>query len=402
MMRTRHLTACVLGLLVAAPASARDAAPPTELPLLPVPATPTPAPPQPGPRGPAAEYDPGYLYLPERAPDVAKLPPCPCRPLGRWWVSPSLELGWSEGPRLPALVRVGRTGPVVYGGRQLASQFREGLGLNLGTWLDECQTRGVDASFYYLSPADHAAQFVSAFAPLSLPTAEGLFPLTDPDAGYVGAYQAGVTTHYVTADVNYRRTLYCETDTRLDALVGYRYAHLGDRLDLYGKRLGPGGEIVRFRDQVEAANDFHGGQVGLAGEYRSGDWYVGGTGTVAFGTVFTETDLRGQFRVNGTVIPSGFYARPGVAGVREQSRFAVMPVVKLSVGRQLGEHARVFVGYQFQYLNNLTRGGDVLDPTPSVLATDPLQLVQPPLPRRDATTSDLWVQSVNLGLELRY
>lgn len=401
-MRTRRLRACVFGLLVAAPASAREpSAPPTELPLLPVPSMPD-LPTRPGPRGPSGEYDPGYLYLPERAPDVAKLPPCPCRPLGRWWVSPTLELGWTEGARLPPLVRVGTGGPVVYGGRQLPAQFREGLGLTAGAWLDHCQTRGIDASFYYLSPAGHAAEIVSAGAPLMLPTAQGFFPLTDPDAGFIGAFQTGLTTHYLTADVNYRHTLYCETDGRLDALVGYRYAHLGDQLDLYGKRVGPGGEIVRFRDQVDAANDFHGGQVGLAGEYRMGDWYLGGSGTVAFGSVFTRTDLSGKFRVNGVVVPYGFYARPDVAGVREESRFAVMPVLRLTLGRQLTEHARVFVGYQFQYLNNLTRAGDVIDPTPSVPAADPL-LVQPsPLPRRDATASDFWAQSVNLGFELRY
>lgn len=375
---------------------------PTELPpLLPVPGPETAA--TPAYRGPPGEYDHGYFYLPDRAPERVSAPDPACGPAGRFWVAPDLALGWTRGANVPRLVRVGSpAGAVGYGGQRAGAPFRAGIGLNLGLWLDDRHTRGVDASFFYLSQGGTGSTLFPPGGGLYLLAADGPFPLSDPATGHAGAFQAGLNTRFASADVNYRQNLFCSADARLDALAGYRYAHVADDFELYGKRLGPSGEVVRFRDLVSADNDFHGGQVGLAGEYRLGSWYAGMTGKVAFGTVFTDTDLHGKFRVNGTVIPSGFYARPGLAGERDHARFGVMPSVGVTVGRQLGDHCRLFVGYSFQYLNHLTRGPDVPDPTPPVAAADPFRVNPVGLNRRDAADSDFWAQSLNLGLELRY
>ena len=374
---------------------------PTELPpLLPVPGVEAARPPY---RGPAGEYDHGYFYLPDRAPERDRDPDPACGPAGRFWVAPDLALGWTRGAAVPRLVRGGSpTGPGAYGGERAGAPFRAGIGLSAGLWFDERHTRGVDASFYYLSQGGTSTTLFPPGVGLYLPTADGSFPLSDPENGTGGAFQAGLNTRFASADVNYRRNLLCSADARLDALAGYRYAHVADDFEAYGKRLGPAGQIVRFRDQAGAENDFHGGQVGLAGEYRLGSWYAGATGKVAFGTVFTDTDLHGKFRVDGTVVPSGFYARPGLAGERDHTRFGVMPAVGLTVGRQLGDHCRLFVGYNFQYLNHLTRGPDVLDSAPPVTPVDPFRVNPVAATRRDAVNSDFWAQSVNLGLELRY
>src|SRR5437660_2776729 len=164
-MRTRLLTACGVGLLAVAPAAAQvsylpgsslQPDRPTELPPLLKPPDPT-LPHPPGPPGPKGEYDPGYLYLPDQAPGP-KLPPCPCRPLGRWWIIPSVDLGWSQPARVPALLHLGvpdgrggvAAGPVVYGGERVSLPFRAGFGLEAGAWLDRCQNHGIDASFFFL------------------------------------------------------------------------------------------------------------------------------------------------------------------------------------------------------------------------------------------------------------
>ena len=90
---------------------------PRELP--PLLSVPSPMPPSPGSHGPAGEYDPGYFYLPERAPENDG--PAACGPAGRFWISPALELAWIKPVSAPNLVRVGTlTGPVAYGGLDLA------------------------------------------------------------------------------------------------------------------------------------------------------------------------------------------------------------------------------------------------------------------------------------------
>ena len=410
-MRSRWIAAVLLIVGSIAPASAQpqrslsafdvpECDRPTDLPpLLPVPPPSTPR--SPGTGGPSGEYDPGYLYLPERAPEKPK--PTACGPAGRFWIGAGLELAWLKPTQVPALVRLGTaTGPVAFGG-QLTSPFVAGLSLAGGFWLNEDHTHGFDASAFLLPQSGTNTVIFSNGSPLLLPTANGgMFPLADPTLGLAGAYQAGFNTRFTSADVNYRNNLLCTPDARLDALVGYRYGHVGDEASLYGKRIGTDGEIVRFRDDISARNDFHGGQIGLAGEYRLDRWFLAGSGKVAFGAVFTETDLEGKFRVNGKVVPFGFYARPGVSGTMQHSHFAVMPVAGLTLGRQLGERGRITVGYNFLYLSSLTRAPDVIDPTPAVLTGNPQASIPAANVRRDAATSDFWVQTVSVGMEWRY
>ena len=398
-MRMRCLPILML-VLAALPASAQERPVPTELPpLLSVP--PTAAPPTVGPRGPSGEYDPGYFYLPERAPERAR--PAACGPAGRIWFAPALELAWTKSAAVPPLVRLGNaTGPIVYGGDRAASPLRAGFSIATGIWINEACTHGFDGTFFVLTGLGSESLLLANGTALQLPTATGTFPLADPNAGTVGAYQAGLNTRFGYADANYRGNLICTSNARIDALVGYMFARLRDDFEIYGKRLGSDGEIVRFRDEAHAKNDFHGGQIGLAGEYRFDRWYVAGTGKVSFGVVTSDTDLEGKFRVNGTVVPIGFYARPDVNGPRSHSHYAVMPVVGLTIGRQISEHARITLGYNFLYLNNLTRGPDVLDPTPAVNRADPQAPVASANVRRDSTSSDFWVQSMSLGMEWRY
>ena len=210
-----------------------------------------------------------------------------------------------------------------------------------------------------------------------------------------GAYQAFLDTSYLTADVNYRENLICGDDIRLDALIGYRYAHLHEGLHLYNKRMSADDFLIRTKDHISDSNQFHGGQFGLSGEYRIDRWYLDFTGKVVLGEVFTSTEEQGAFRVNTVVDPFGFYSRPAVSGDRSSSRFAVMPAANLTFGRQVFEHGRVFVGYSFQYLSSVIRPADILDPIPTLNGPGFGM-------RREATTSDFWAQSVNLGLELRY
>jgi len=313
-----------------------------------------------------------------------------------------LELAWLKPVQAPALVRLGGlSGPVAYGGQQ-STPFTAGFSLSNGLWLNEGRTMGIDAGVLLLPQTGTNTVFFSNGASLLLPTPLGPFPLADPVLGYAGAYQAGFNTRFTSADVNYRNNLFCTEDARVDALVGYRFAHVGDEGAIYGKRLGPGGEIVRFRDDIIADNNFHGGQIGLAGEYRVDRWFISGTGKVAFGAVLSDTDLEGKLRVNGTVVPIGFYARPGLNGPRDHSSVAVMPVAGLTFGRQLGDHTRAYLGYNFLYLSHLTRATDVIDPTPAVMASNPQAPQAASVLRRDAATSDFWVQTLSFGVEWRY
>ena len=59
----------------------------------------------------------------------------------------------------------------------------------------------------------------------------------------VDHFPATIGTFFVTADVNYRNKLFCSDYARLDGLIGYRYAYLGD--ELYPGDLPNGGRRSR-------------------------------------------------------------------------------------------------------------------------------------------------------------
>jgi hypothetical protein len=366
---------------------------PTYLPpLLRPPSTNPNAPPAVGPRGPVGEYDHGQFYLPDYVPP----PPAPegCRPLGRWWISPSLELAWLPTARAPTTVRLrvpdatggGIPGPVLPLAGRSAGSFTGGFGLNVGRWLDDANVHGIDAGLFFVSGGNRT---YDGFAPAMLV----LFPngadssapqviVFPPGTPIVGIFPFTLRSWYITADVNYRHNLHCGSNTRLDALAGYRFAFLQDELFL--GEIPDGSRDDYRRNRVAVSNPFHGGQVGLAGEFRGNDWYVGGVAKVAFGVVTPEACASGLFVGAEGATGSGF-ARLAALTDQGRSQFAVLPSVNVTLGKQVREHARVFVGYSFQYLSRAARLGDVLDPAVSAV----------PL-------TDFWVQSVNLGFELRY
>ncbi len=286
---------------------------PAELPPLlpPGPSHPPYLPGGPIPRRPAAGgYDHGQFYLPEAVATGPKLPPCPCRPLGRTWATPTLAMGWSRAGQLPAADGAD-------------ASFRAGFGLTAGTWLDRCQNLGVEGSFFFL--------------------AEGRQRWTAAAPAFGAAAGAGLSTDYWSADVTGRRTLFCEDNVRLDAVGGYRFASLREELTGGGTA---GSLAVAARETT--ANRAHVGELGLGGEYRFDRWYAGMTAVVGLGVVRAESDAVG---VAG---PAG-----ALAVSRDADRFAVLPTANLTIGRQWSEHGRAFVGYGVHYLSRAARPGTI-------------------------------------------
>jgi hypothetical protein len=398
-MLIRWVVACGVGVVSAALASAQTpplapAAPdcldqPTQYPPLLSPPAPDP-PLAVVPRGPTGDYDHSLLYLPDYVP-----PPAPegCRPLGRWWVSPTLEFAWLPSKPAPGALQLrvpapsgGIPGPILPVGGRTAATSQSGFGLNLGVWLDKSNTRGIDASLFTLSGGDST---FTGFAPAMLllfPKGTDrsaprvfLFPAGTP---IVGLFPATLSTWFITADVNYRHNLYCDPNARLDLLAGYRYAFVQDELFLGDS---PDGSHDDYRrNRLAVSNPFHGGQIGLAGEYRGERLFVSGAAKVAFGAVSPEVCATGMFRGAEGETADGF-ARLTALRDTSGSRFAVLPTLNVRVGTQVRDHARLFVGYSFHYLSQVARLGDALSPAATSLAF-----------------TDFWVQSFNLGFDLRY
>lgn len=358
-MRSRWWVAVAVVLLPFVRASAQPI-PPAELPSVQPPLLPVPKPdaplaevPRPGSMG---EYDHGYLYLPERLPE--RRVPSLCGPAGRWWVSPSLELAFASERRAPGNVRLAGLVPgalVPVGGRD-AGSFVAALGLTAGRWFGEENTHGVEAGLF-LRDANDTFLAASPGAVVLFPRGNGRgapFTVALTNANAIGAFPVTLGTFFATAEINYRENLLCGPAHRLDAVVGYRFAYLGD--ELYVGDLPDGHDAFRL-NRAAVTNTFHGLQVGLAGELRGErGWYVSGGLKLAFGVTATEVEATGAFF--GATAPNG-RALVGLVSAR-RTDFAVVPVFNVQVGRYLTARTRVFGGYSYQYLSSAGRLGEAL------------------------------------------
>jgi hypothetical protein len=259
----------------------------------------------------------------------------------------------------------------------------------VGAFLTDSHTSAIEGSFFTIGPGsttfDSFARGMLVVFPGGTSSSSPVITVLPPplNKSITSVFPSTFSTWFASADVNYRHTLYCAADMRLDALAGYRFAYLQDELFL-GDVPDPGSDDFK-QNRLAVSNAFHGGQIGLAGEYRLEKWFVSGTAKMAFGAVISDISTTGFFTSAQGKNPSGGYSRLLALTDPHQSRFAVLPTVNLMVGRQVRDHLRLYAGYSFQYLNSVTRLGDVLDATAT-----------------NAKATDFWVQTINLGLELRY
>lgn len=362
--------------------------------LLPVPQTPE-SPlavvPRPGPSG--IDYDPGYQYLPEQAPERSPVDSV-CGPMGRWWITPSLELAWVPTRPAPTNLRLPIPPSLLPDNRHpgvrvpvaglATDRFEPAFGLVVGHWFDENHTYGVEASFFtrdantiFYGTAHNLELFFPNGPDRSAPQIIGL-----PNTGVLTTFPVTMGTYFATADVDYRHRLYCTENARLDALVGYRYAFLGD--EIYLGEL-PDGNHQDFRlNRAAVSNNFNGGQVGLAGEYRVNRWYVASSAKLAFGATTTNVTTSGLF-TDARGLVNGTSHRLNALAAVSQNEFAVLPAFNVQVGRQVFKHARIFAGYSFLYLSRAGRLGDALNPSNTGLSL-----------------TDFWVQTISLGADFRF
>jgi hypothetical protein len=322
----------------------------------------------------------------------------------------------------------------------LDRQYRQGARFGLVFWFDDCASCGFDGRYFFTGErvsrlAASSDQFpnlfrpffaVNAVPPLGLP---GEFSEQVTRAGEtVGSVQARDRSRFWGAEANYRDNLCCWHDCtgglRADLLVGFRYLNLREDLSVIEDftRLVPNpnfpdevaGTRVIIRDRFFTNNDFYGGQLGTAVEYRRDRWTLDLRATVALGTTHQQLKIAGdQTRFipgqQPLVLAGGLLALDSNIGKSSRDEFTVVPEVGLTVGYQVTDHLRAFVGYNFLYWSNVIRPGDQIDRAIDVTRVPrfvpPNAPVPPAAEVRPAVlfnSTDFWAQGVNLGMEYRW
>jgi hypothetical protein len=350
------------------------------------------------------------------------------------WISAEYLLWAASGTGVPPLVTSGPLGTprnqagvigapgtqILFGNENLNDGARSGFRIRGGVWLDDCQTCGIEASYLYLGNSnDNFAAGSNANTIIGRPffntntNANDSELVNYPDV-VTGSIEAHTGTNFYGFDANVRKNLNCNCCSRMDALFGFRYLQLNDDLTISEDLTSidpnsnlPVGTRFQVTDSFKTRNEFYGGQVGLAGEQRRGQFFFNWRGLVGLGTTHKEVTIDGSTIITvpgspATKYQGGLLALPTNIGRYTKNDFSVVPEIGFNVGYQASENLRLFVGYSFIYWSNVTRVGDVIDPVINPSQLPPGQLVGPARPAFVWNNSDYWAQGVNFGAELRY
>lgn len=366
-----------------------------------------------------------------------------------WWTKssplpqPMVTTGSSTDPALGALG--GATTRVVIGDESLDFPVRHGARLTLGSWLDNEQSIGLEGSGFWLASAAVRRQAsVDGIGPqvLAIPffdaTPGGLFGAPNQENGFVFGAPAGtvngndfagiavlnVTDQLWGAEINAVINVVNRGNLRLDALGGFRYVFLQEKLQFVtsSPTIVPviPGEFFITQDNFNGRNDFYGGQLGARATWTTDRLAVIATTKVALGDMHEKLDISGSFETNdvntpfgtgpGQIFPGGYFALPSNSGEFHRDVFAVVPEADLTLSYQLTQRLSLSLGYTFLYLSQVVRPGEQIDrvinagqsPLYETPATPPGLQGGPARPAVFFRGSDFWAQGINFGMEFRY
>jgi hypothetical protein len=218
------------------------------------------------------------------------------------------------------------------------------------------------------------------------------------------------------AEAALRQRLCCATGScrgfQLDALGGYRFFSLEDRLSITENLfpVDPGsvpGTNISLRDSFRTCNRFHGGSLGLSFFGWRGAWSVEANAKMDLGAMQNRVDISGATRIavpgdTTTVTPGGLLTQITNLGCHSSSRFTVIPEMDLRLGYQPFHHVRFTLGYSFILLTGLARAGEQIDPRVNInlLPPNPMPGVGPANPTFSLHRSDAWLQGLTAGVEI--
>jgi hypothetical protein len=424
---------------------------------------------QPPPAPQAAPAAPMSAPAGACGPGAAQPPAAPawhdehCGPPERWWLGGGYLL-WhvKDGPLPVPLATTGGLGQpgtsVLLGGQDLSYGTFNGIHLDGGLWFDCRHTAGLELGGFILEQRSVSGVVASdangAFAGgvLARPIID---PLTLTPVGVLAAAPgvlAGTvafksTSRFDGAEGNVLYNLFNTPGVTIDAFFGTRYLDLDENLAITQATTALGGNTITFggspppfgtgttvgsvllEDRFRTRNQFVGSQFGARAEYRFGAVSVNVRSSVALGPNHEVVEISGQTSAPGAgALPGGLLAvgggveaipgqvpvpglnlavRPrGNIGRDTTNRFAVVPQVGAQVGMQVSGHVRLYVGYEFLYINDVVRPGSQIDPVvnPRLVPTSNLfgTTSGSPAPFMTARHDDFYAHGVEIGMEVRY
>ena len=367
---------------------------------------------------------------------AADEPPAPAAPgaqADRFWVKLDY-LAWTvRGDRLPPLVTTSRSGTpraqagvlgaqgttILFGESTVNNEWRSGGRLQVGYWFDPRRTSGIEGSFFALENASTGFSADSGGDPI---LARPFYDVvSNQQAALLGAFtgtlagslSASETSRVLGADVHYVRALGTWRAERLTARVGYRYLRASDRLAVSGTSTItaaggpiPVGSAVAVGDAFSAASDFHGLDLGVAGELARGRWMLDWQARVALGANRNDAHISGvtTTTVGGdtTTTPGGLLSLSSNSGGYRRTCFAAVPHLALNAGYEFAPGWRVTGRYELLYWSAVQRAGSLIDTRVNPNLLPPALGGGPLVPQAQLTATSLLAHGVGVGVSYSF
>jgi hypothetical protein len=375
-----------------------------------------------------AAAEPAQMTAPADQPPAEPFPiePCPVVCEDRLRIDVDFLYWWLERLRVPALLTTGtpQSGGVLgqpgtetlYGDDRLESRHDRYVGIRFGAdyWFDDTQTWGLNGSAFFLERDStnftvkwNRIPFLARPYVDSATGSEKAYVIAGPSPGVgdlTGAFNAYSRIEFFGQDANLLYGLARGPNWCLDALGGFRFLQMRERLDLTGvSRILPDETILlSATDHFDTFDKFFGIQTGLRGEVRHGRWFAEGKVALSIGGDDQQIRTYGN-RIYQTpeeklTTDYGVLVLPSNRGTFERGAFDFVSEVGLNAGCDLTQHIRFRIGYNLITWLNPVRPGDQIAPVnlAEVAPGAPPFTGTPSVPFRE---DFFWAQGINAGLE---
>jgi hypothetical protein len=326
---------------------------------------------------------------------------------------------------------LGKPDTVILFGGTVDNEERSGGRFTLGGFLP-CSKLGWEVGGFFLGERSTGFELASATSLIARPFFNLGTGKEDVQTTVLPGISAGRLTIQTPSklcgvDANLQCLLCCDCWHTIRLLGGFRYLNLEESLDIR-EDISFNGNVSTFfgqdfaflnnaaavvLDSFSTRNQFYGGQLGLATQWRLGTWTLDLFGKVGLGATQQRVSIDGSQVVDSPLIGrrdfrGGLLALSSNIGSYERSVFSVVPEAGVTVGKQFGSHTRLFAGYNFLFWSNVVRPGDQVDRSlnPNLIPNFFNSGTGNPNPgQRPAFTfneTNFWAQGVTFGMEFSF
>jgi len=376
--------------------------------------------------GPVREPGPLASFL--RTPSGPVLPSD-----GRFWIAGDYLVAFLRGTNLPALVTTSEPGTTklnagviglgststLFGPGWVNDDIRSGVRLQTGYWFNSSQTLGIEAGFMVIE--GQSASFVGnsdAFPILARPFfntetgVQGSHVIAFPGFSNGSIDIRVVSANFWETHVDLSEKAIDTGWFRLYSLFGYRYFRYDEYLrateiiNPTNRNFIAGTQIVST-DNFNTRNEFHGIDLGFRSQFIWDRLTIDVLTKLAVGRINRTIDINGQQTIStpgfGTITrDGGVLALGSNSGLSSSGDWKVLPEAGVNLNWQVGSNLNMRFGYTFMLLNGIARVVDKVDTTINPNFFPGGSSAGVVRPANNNVRSDMWIQSLNVGLIWTY